>query len=215
MQTHLTPVQRLLRLLSQYRREIRYLFLYAVVAGLINLSLPLGIQAIISQIAGGAMNASWAVMVLFVLVGALLVGILRLMQISVMEHMQRRIFTDSTIEFALRIPRLNLELLRREHIPELVNRFFDTLTIQKGLPKILIEGSTAMLQILFSLMLLSFYHTAFVLFSLLLLGLLAILFYWTAPKRHTNQSDGIEIQVQNCLLARRNRTRFQYIQTCW
>lgn len=183
-QTHLplTPIRRLLRLLSQYRREIRYLILYAVVAGLINLSLPLGIQAIISQIAGGAINASWGVMVLFVLMGALLAGILRLMQLAVMEHMQRRVFADSAVEFALRIPRLNLELLRREYVPELVNRFFDTLTIQKGLPKILIEGSTAVLQILFSLMLLSFYHTAFVLFSLLLLGLLALLFYWTAPK---------------------------------
>ncbi|MCC6281490.1 MAG: ATP-binding cassette domain-containing protein [Saprospiraceae bacterium] len=175
-------MQRLLRLLGQFRKEIRYLFLYAVVAGLINLSLPLGIQAIISQITGGAINASWAVMVLFVLVGALLVGILRLMQLSVTEHMQRRIFTHSTIELALRIPRLNLELLRREHVPELVNRFFDTLTIQKGLPKILIEGSTAILQIIFSLLLLSFYHTAFVMFSLILLGILAVLFYWTAPK---------------------------------
>jgi len=178
----MTPMRRLLRLLSQYRREIRYLIIYAVVAGLINLSLPLGIQAIISQIAGGAINASWGVLVLFVMVGALLAGILRLMQLSVMEYMQRRIFADSAVEFALRIPRFNLELLRREYVPELVNRFFDTLTLQKGLPKILIEGSTAVLQIFFSLMLLSFYHTAFVMFSLLLLGMLAILFYWTAPQ---------------------------------
>lgn len=182
MSQTLTPQKRLLRLLGQYRREIRYIFLYAVVAGLINLSLPLGIQAIISQIAGGAINASWGVMVLFVLVGALLAGILRLMQLSVMEYMQRRIFASSAVELALRVPRLNLELLRREYIPELVNRFFDTLTIQKGLPKILIEGSTALLQILFSLMLLSFYHTAFVVFSLLLLSLLTVLFYWTAPQ---------------------------------
>jgi ABC-type bacteriocin/lantibiotic exporter with double-glycine peptidase domain len=178
----LTPVKRLLRLLGNYRSEIRYVFLYAVVAGLINLSLPLGIQAIISQIAGGAMNASWAVMVLFVLIGAMLAGTIRIMQLSVMEYMQRRIFAHASIDFALRIPRFNLELLRHDYIPELVNRFFDTLTIQKGLPKILIDGSTALLQILFSLLLLSFYHPAFVLFSLLLIGLLSVLFYWTAPR---------------------------------
>jgi ABC-type bacteriocin/lantibiotic exporter with double-glycine peptidase domain len=177
----LTPVRRLMRLLGQYRREIRYILLYAIVAGLINLSLPLGIQALIGQIAGGAINASWGVLVFFVIVGALLAGILRLMQLSVMEYMQRRIFTDSAIEFALRIPRLNLEILRKEHIPELVNRFFDTLTLQKGLPKLLIEGSTAVLQIIFSLLLLSFYHGSFVTFSAILLLFLLLFFYWAAP----------------------------------
>lgn len=181
-QSTLTPVQRLLRLLGQFRREIRYIVLYAIVAGLINLSLPLGIQAIIGQIAGGAISAAWGVLVLFVIVGALLVGVLRLMQLSIMEYLQRRIFTASAVEFAVRIPRLNLESLRKEHLPELVNRFFDTLTLQKGLPKILMEGSTAVLQIIFSLLLLSFYHPSFVLFSLLLIGILIILFSWTGPR---------------------------------
>lgn len=178
----LSPVQRLLRLLSNYRKEIRYIWLYAIVAGLINLSLPLGVQAIIGLLAGGGISASWAVLVLFVLVGAMFTGLLRLLQLSIVEYLQRRIFTESAIEFALRIPRINLEALRREYLPELVNRFFDTQTIQKGLPKILIDGTTASLQILFSLLLLSFYHSAFVFSSLLLLAVLSLLFWWTAPK---------------------------------
>lgn len=148
---------------------------------MINLSLPLGVQAIIGLIAGGGISASWVVLVAFIVTGALLTGFLRLMQLSVMEYLQRRIFTDAAIDFAVRIPRLNLELLRREYVPELVNRFFDTQTIQKGLPKILIDGSTAVLQILLSLLLLSFYHTTFVLSSLLLLGVLGLFFRWTAP----------------------------------
>lgn len=180
-QTSPSPPQRLLRLLSKYRREIRYILLYAIVAGLINLSLPLGVQAIIGFIAGGSISASWLLLVVFVILGALITGALRLMQLSIMEYLQRHIFTDSAIEFAVRIPRLNLELLRREHLPELVNRFFDTQTIQKGLPKILIDGTTAILQILISLIILSFYHSTFVLSSLLLLGLLGIMFWWTAP----------------------------------
>lgn len=184
-ETHLqslTPAQRLARLLGQYRREIRHVVLYAVVIGAINLSLPLGVQALIGLIAGGSISASWGVLILFIGAGALMVGVLRVMQLSIMEYLQRRVFTDSAIEFALRIPRFNLESLRREHLPELVNRFFDTLTLQKGIPKLVIEGSTASLQILFSLMLLSFYHASFVLFSLLLLAVLALLFWWTAPK---------------------------------
>jgi ABC-type bacteriocin/lantibiotic exporter with double-glycine peptidase domain len=187
--TTLTPQKRLIRLLGQYRREIRYIFLYAVVSGLINLSLPLGIQAIIGQIAGGGINASWGVLVLFVLVGAALSGILRIMQLSVVEYVQRRIFSESAIEFAVRIPRLNLEMLRKEHLPELVNRFFDTIVLQKGLPKILIDGSTAILQIVFSLLLLSVYHVSFLTFSLVLLVILFVLFYWIAP-------NGIQTSLQ-------------------
>lgn len=177
----LTPLQRLVRLLARFKREIRLVILYAVVIGGINLSLPLGVQALIGLIAGGSISASWGVLILFIGVGALLVGLLRIMQLSIMENLQRRVFTDSAIEFALRIPRLNLETLRREHLPEMVNRFFDTLTIQKGVPKLVIEGSTAALQILFSLMLLSFYHASFVMFSLLLLAIVGILFRWTVP----------------------------------
>lgn len=180
-QSTLSPVQRILRLFGQYRKEIRFIILYAVISGLINLSLPLGIQAIIGQIAGGGINASWGVLVLFVLVGAALTGVLRIMQLSVVEYIQRRIFTESALEFAVRIPRLNLESLRKEHLPELVNRFFDTITLQKGMPKVLIDGITAILQIIFSLLLLSVYHASFLMFSLFLLGVLAVLFYWIAP----------------------------------
>jgi ABC-type bacteriocin/lantibiotic exporter with double-glycine peptidase domain len=95
----LTPIRRLVRLLAKYRREIRYIMLYAVVAGLINLSLPLGIQAIIGLIAGGGISASWGLLVAFVIVGAVITGGLRLLQLSIMEHMQRQIFTDSAIDF--------------------------------------------------------------------------------------------------------------------
>jgi len=177
----LTPFQRVARLLGQYRMEMRYIFIYALVIGLINLSLPLGIQAIIGLIAGGSISASWGVMILFVVVGAMFVGVLRYFQLSVTEHIQRRIFADSAVDFAVRIPRLNLEDLRKEYIPELVNRFFDTLTIQKGLPKLLIDGSTALLQIVISLLFLSFYHSTFVVSSLILLLVLLLFFYFTTP----------------------------------
>ncbi len=178
----LTPMGRLMRLLRQYRREIRYILLYAIVAGLISLSLPLGVQAIIGLIAGGSISASWGILVLIVIVGALLAGVLRFMQLSIMEYLQRKLFVDAAMDFALRIPRLNLELLRKEHLPELVNRFFDTMNLQKGLPKLLIEGTTAGISVIFSLTLLSFYHPSFVSFSLLLIFILGVLFYWTGPR---------------------------------
>jgi ABC-type bacteriocin/lantibiotic exporter with double-glycine peptidase domain len=181
VENSLTPLQRVYRMLRHYRKEIRYIILYAIVAGLISLSLPLGVQAIIGLIAGGSISASWGVLVFGVIMGALLTGLLRIMQLSIMEHLQRRIFTDAALEFALRIPRLNLEKLRKEHLPEVVNRFFDTTNIQKSLPKLLIDGITAIISIVLSLLVLSFYHPSFVSFSILLIGILSIMLYFTGP----------------------------------
>ncbi|MEQ8924809.1 MAG: ATP-binding cassette domain-containing protein, partial [Fulvivirga sp.] len=56
------------------------------------------------------------------------------------------------------------------------------LTIQKGLPKLLIDLSAGAIQIAFGLLLLSFYHPFFVFFSLVLVGNLVLIFYFTGPK---------------------------------
>ena len=63
-----------------------------------------------------------------------------------------------------------------------MNRFFEVITIQKSFLKLLTEAATAMLQVLFGLILLTFYHPYFTFFgALLLLGLYLILRI-TGPK---------------------------------
>ena len=60
-----------------------------------------------------------------------------------------------------------MEALYKQYAPELMNRFFDTITIQKGVAKILLEFTSSGLQILFGLILLSFYHPFFIIFSVM------------------------------------------------
>jgi ABC-type bacteriocin/lantibiotic exporter with double-glycine peptidase domain len=177
----LSTTQRFFRLIKGDRKEISYIYLYAIFAGFINLTLPLGVQAIINFIQGGAISASWWVLILAVTVGTLFAGILVIMLMSVSETLQRRIFTRVSFDFAERLPNLHTEGIRHQHVPELINRFFDTLTLQKGLPKILIDLSTAVMQILFGLLLLAFYHPLFIFFGFVLLLFLAIIFRYTSP----------------------------------
>jgi len=73
------------------------------------------------------------------------------------------------------------EALTGKYAPELVNRFFDVLTLQKGLPKVLIDLSAASLQIIFGLILISLYHPFFVFFGIVLLFTLVAIFYFTGP----------------------------------
>ena len=62
--TSLTPWQRFLRLLALERKEIIQIFYYAIFSGLVALSLPLGIQAIVNLIQGAQMSTSWVLSLL-------------------------------------------------------------------------------------------------------------------------------------------------------
>jgi ABC-type bacteriocin/lantibiotic exporter with double-glycine peptidase domain len=176
------PVRRFFRLISEDKRDITQIYLFAIFSGLISLTLPLGVQAIINIVMGGRVASSWIILVIVVILGTAFVGFLQILQISVTEIVQQRIFVRSSFEFSYRIPRFKITEVLNDHPPELVNRFFDTLNVQKGLPKILTDFPTAILQILFGLVLLSFYHPLFILFGLLLLGLLFSILRFTGPQ---------------------------------
>jgi ABC-type bacteriocin/lantibiotic exporter with double-glycine peptidase domain len=171
-----TASQRLINLLKLDRKDITQVFFYAIFAGLVSLSLPLGIQAIINLIQSGRVSVSWIVLVFIVIAGVALVGILSLMQLRITENLQQKIFIRSSFEFGFRLPKIKTEALHNQYPPELANRFFDTLTIQKGASKLLIDFSSALLQIVFGIILLSLYHPFFIFFGLFLMLLLYIIF---------------------------------------
>ncbi|AUC84094.1 ABC transporter ATP-binding protein/permease [Polaribacter sp. ALD11] len=178
----LTPWQRFVGLLELERKDIFQIFYYAIFGGIVALTLPLGIQAIINLIQGAQISTSWVVLVIVVTIGVIFTGALQLMQLRIIETIQQRIFVRASFELSYRFPKIKMNELRNYYPPELANRFFDTLNIQKGLSKILIDVPTALLQIVFALILLSFYHSFFIIFGILLLLLIYIVFKFTAQK---------------------------------
>lgn len=178
----LTPLRRLFRLLRAERKEIMYSYIYAFAVSLISLSLPLGIQATISLISGGMVFSSVIVLIALIIIGIILSGGLQVMQVTIVEVLQQRVFAKSAFELAFRMNKIRTEALSKYYAPELMNRFFDVVTIQKGLPKIFVEISAAVFQILLGLFLLSLYHPVFLIFSILLLVFIGLIFYFTGRK---------------------------------
>ena len=178
----ITPWQRLTRLLRVDKREIGHIYLYALVGGAISLSVPLGIQAIINLISGGQIATSWGVLIAFVTVGVGFTGGLQVMQLALAENIQQRLFARSALEFAYRLPRITYEAAGGRYLPELVNRFFDTISVQKGLAKLLLDLPLALLQIVLCLILLAIYHPFFIAFGVLLLLLLLLIFRFTGQR---------------------------------
>lgn len=180
--TTLTPWQRFLGLLELERKDIFQIAYFAIFEGAVALTLPLGIQAIINLLQGAQISTSWIVLVILVTLGVAFTGILKYMQMRIIETIQQRIFTRASFELAFRFPKIKMSELRNYYLPEIANRFFDTLTIQKSLSKILLDVPSAFLQIIFALVLLTFYHTFFILFGFLLLILIFIVFKYTAER---------------------------------
>ncbi len=182
MNKPISPWQRMMKLLHVERKDINQIFYYSIFSGVVALSLPLGIQSIVNLIQGAQITTSWIVLVTLVTLGVMFTGILQLMQLRIIETLQQRIFTKSSFELSYRFPKISMQELRKYYPPELANRFFDTLTIQKGLAKILVDMPATVLQVVFSLILLSFYHPFFIMFGIILLTAIFILFQYTARK---------------------------------
>lgn len=172
----MTPMQRFKNLMRVDKKDIYQIILYSILAGVISLSLPLGIQSIINFLQAGKVSTSWVVLVVIVVAGVALVGILKIMQYRIIENLQQKIFVRSSFEFAYRFPKIKFSSLYNYSPPELANRFFDTLTVQKGFSKLILDISGAVLQILFGIVLLSMYHTFFIFFGVVLIILLYLIF---------------------------------------
>jgi ABC-type bacteriocin/lantibiotic exporter with double-glycine peptidase domain len=150
--------------------------------GIISLTLPLGIQAIIGLVSGGLFFSSVYVLVGVVILGIVFSGILQIYQQTLVEILQRRVFAKAAFEFTYRIPRVKSESLLGVYAPELMNRFFDILNVQKALPKVLIDVTAAVIQIMFGIILLSLYHPYFIAFGAITVIVVSLVVYYNAPK---------------------------------
>ncbi len=171
-----TPWKRFAELLRFEKKDISSLYFYAFIAGILSLSLPLGIQSVIHFIQSGSITTSWVVLVALVIVGVVLTGVMQIMQLRITENIQQRLYIHYSFQFAHRFPRFDRLSLKGLIPVELMNRFFDIISLQKGFSKVLLDFTSAFLQILFSLIVLSLYHPFYILFSLSLIVLLVLVF---------------------------------------
>ena len=162
----ISTLARFLEILRFEKNEITSIYFYSIFAGLVQLSLPLGIQSIISFVLGGAISTSLVLMVIIVILGVFINGLLQVNQMKIIEKIEQQLFVRYSFQYAHKIPNLNQKEINDYYLPELVNRFFDTISLQKGIAKILLDIPAATIQIVFGLILLSFYHPVFIFFGI-------------------------------------------------
>jgi ABC-type bacteriocin/lantibiotic exporter with double-glycine peptidase domain len=159
--SHASPLDRVRALARLERRDLWTLFWYAVGTGLLYLAIPMAVDAMVSNIAFGGQQQVYvqALVVLAAVLGAFLVlhALVRALAFVVIERLQRRLFVRFTADLAGRLPRVVQSEFDQVHGPELTNRFFDIMTLQKAAAQLLLDGLDVVLSFLAGAVVLAFY----------------------------------------------------------
>lgn len=168
------PFRRMWRWLRLERRDLLALVAYAVVVGALSLATPVAVQALIHTVTFATLLQPLLVLGGMLTAGLALAAVLLALQTWVVELLSRRVFLRVVEDFAARLPRLRHDALPGQHAPELVNRFFDVVTIEKTIATLLTDGLAATLQIAAGMLLLALYHPFLLVFDLVLVALLLL-----------------------------------------
>lgn len=171
--SHVSPVRRFARMLRAERPDIVVLTVYAFAVVVLTLIVPLAMQALVNTVAAGLFAQPIVVLTLLVLGGLGVATVIQILQLRLVETLQQRIFARTALDVVDRLARVRTESLRDTYVPEVVNRFFDVLTVQKAMSKLLLDGLGALVQALTALTVLGLYNP-----FLLLLGIVLMAILW-------------------------------------
>jgi putative ABC transport system ATP-binding protein len=185
------PLSLLWEFLTSEHKELGVIFTYEIGVGVLSLVIPIGVQTVVNTIAFTQLVQPVVFLAVAVLLGQIVAAILKILQVIIVEKLQQRVFSYVGLELAYRIPRM----IRTHDLkyPELVNRFFDVITIQKSISSLFIEGIALVLQMLIGLILLAFYHPVLLAFDIVLvLAIFIVLFLFGRGAVDSSINESIE-----------------------
>ena len=173
----LSPFARVRELARLEAADLRAVLVYSVGVGLFALTTPIAVQSLVNTVAFGALLQPLVVLSILLLGGLVFAAGLRAMQYWVVELLQQRLFIRVVSDLSHRLPRVHARAVDSAHGPELANRFFDVVTVQKASASLLLEGLSVVLQAVIGLLMLAFYHPLLLAFDVfLVLSVAGILF---------------------------------------
>ena len=174
---NMLPLARLWALLRPERSDIFILLVFSLVVGLLTLAVPIASQSLIDTVAFGRFLQPVVVLSLLLLVFLSFSAAIQGLESYVVEIIQGRLFARVTADLAYRLPRVRTESQDGQYLPELVNRFFDIVTVQKVTAKLLLDGLTLVLNTMIGMSVLAFYHPWLLGFDVILLAMLAFVIF--------------------------------------
>ena len=169
------PLTRLKELLRPEWSDIWLVIVFGFVVGLLMLATPIAVEALVNTVAFGRFLQPVIVLATILFTFLAFSAAIRALQTYVVEIIQQRLFARVAADLAYRLPRTQTEKTEQHYMPELVNRFFDVVTVQKVSAQLLLDGVGLLLTTVIGMAVLAFYHPWLFGFDLLLIVSLAFL----------------------------------------
>lgn len=147
------------------KATIASIAMISVIVSLLTLSIPIAAQTLVNLIAFGKLLQPVLTLSVMVLVLMIALGALNVWQAIIIEVIQQKLMVKISLNLTRQFTHLSLDNFSSHHGPELVNRFFEVVTINKALSSLLLYGVNLSLQLFFGLLLLLFYHPLFLVFD--------------------------------------------------
>lgn len=161
-------INQIYHLIRMESKDVWIVVIYGIGIGILSLVVPVATSSLVNIVAFGVLLQPVVILTFLVVFFLGFAGGMQVIQAYVVEILQRRVFVRIATEFAVKFPKINQEALDQYHKPELVNRFFDTMTIQKSIHSLLVDGLSVILTTVIGFLLISFYHPLFIVFSFII-----------------------------------------------
>lgn len=173
----MSPLARLWALLRPERSDIFVLLVFSLIVGLLALATPIAFQSMVDTVAFRRFLQPLVVLTLLLLTFMSFSAAIQGLESYVVEIIQCRLFARVTADLAYRLPRVRAESQDGKYMPELVNRFFDIITVQKVSAKLLLDWLTLVLNTVIGMVVLALYHPWLLGFDVVLLAMLAFIVF--------------------------------------
>ena len=167
-----TPWSRLWEFMRPERSDLWIVLVFALFTGMLTLATPIAVEALVNTVAFGTLLQPLIVLSIILLTFLGFAAALRFLQRFVVELIQRRLFARVVGRLAWQLPRVRLDAAH-QFTPELLNRFFDVVTMQKIVAQLALDGLTVVLTVGLGMIVLAFYHPWLLAFDAVLLVMLA------------------------------------------
>ena len=171
------PIERLRQLLQPEWSDIWIVLIFALVSGILALATPIAVEALVNTVAFGRFVQPILILATILLTFLGFRAALRGLQTYVVEIIQRRLFARVAADLAQRISRTESKVTDDVFMPELVNRFFDIVTVQKVAAQLLLDGIGLLLTTIIGMIVLGFYHPWLLGFDLLLIAAITFIVF--------------------------------------
>jgi len=164
------PVSRVQQILRAEWSDIYLVLLFAFITGLLMLATPIAVESLVNTVAFGRYLQPIVMLSLVLLTFLGFNAAIKALQTFIVEIIQQRLFARVAADFAHRIPRRATGATEQTYVPELVNRFFDVVSVQKISAFLLLDGINLVLSAVIGMAVLGFYHPFLLGFDAVLLA---------------------------------------------